>query len=1022
MPFKVSDVVRRKSAPDKVGVVREVRWHEQTDDCLYRVQFGNGTFTVPEEDLELLPPERDPWGDVVNGRVEGAATFQRLLTFERLSRPATRVAASFGTAKAMLLPYQFKPLLKFLENPDQRLLIADDVGLGKTIEAGYILKELKARVLMERTLCVVPARLGPKWKTEFERRFDETFEIVSRRQLMDGFLEPMRRGAEPPAFQWITSYEAARSPDVSGALAELQPAIDLVVFDEAHRLRNSATQQNNLARVLAECADAFILLTATPIQTGQEDLFQLLKLLDPATFADLDVFSRQLEANRPVVRALRAIRQNPPDAAEAAAELRRLESNPLTQSLAQGPFFESILDRLSVPETLGRHAAVELQRDVSELSVTAHAISRTRKAEVMPNRPRRVALAVAVKLTVEEKRVYDAVAGLAMVMGQGLGWGGAMALITMFRYTASCIPAALEHFRQAAGAGVESLLAALRDDLEGPADGRDEGVQNPIEKFLARLQDVLESRLERDSKLEALLETLAAVWRDDEERRAAKRKVIVFAYFKRTVEYVTRELMARGIVARAIHGGMNISDREAALDEFLTSPDIRVLVSSEVGSEGLDLQQASVVVNYDLPWNPMVVEQRIGRVDRIGQESPVIAVRSLVLENTIEDRILYRLFDRIGIFTETIGEIEPILGERVQELALEALRNELTPQQERQKVEETARAIVELEKQASQLNDGADQLIAGDQAFLDEVESLVGERRVPVPAELFRFLKAFIDQRYPGSQVPEAMLHCVAPVHLQPAAATDLLTAFVGDPDARRLAGRIQQGAFQATMNSDAFLKRPRCEFITAHHHLMRLAKRELEARSDLSHRAFAVRTTGVDGLPAGDYLMAIREYTVSGLRERRELVPVLWSVRQNSPVESSVARRTMVRILDEAESDEFYSQTVDEARATAAEALRKHLDDLRTAYVARETSLGTARAARQRASQAATLQARIRAAHARLEGLRARGAGEFPIRMAEAKIRKEEGRLTLLQQQFAGQEKPRVEEREVAVLHVRVE
>jgi hypothetical protein len=222
-------------------------------------------------------------------------------------------------------------------------------------------------------------------------------------------------------------------------------------------------------------------------------------------------------------------------------------------------------------------------------------------------------------------------------------------------------------------------------------------------------------------------------------------------------------------------------------------------------------------------------------------------------------------------------------------------------------------------------------------------------------------------------------------------------------------------------MNSDAFLKRPRSELFTAHHLLMRLAKREMEAQSDVLHRAFAVRTTVADGMPAGEYLMAIREYAVSGLRERRELVPVLWSVRNNEPVDPSVARRTMVRILDAGESDEMFSQTIDEAVATAADALRDHLDRLRAEYVARETSHGAARTARRRATQGATLQARIRAAKSRLEGLQARGAGEFPIRMAEAKLRAEEGRMAVLEQQFEGQLKPRIEERELAVLHVRV-
>ena len=999
--------MRRRAAPDQVGVVRDIVPNEQLCERLYRVQFGTQTRTVPEQDLELLPEDTDPWSDMLNDRFEGTETFQKLLTFERLRRPPSRVATTFGSARAKLFPYQFKPLLKFLDNPNQRILIADDVGLGKTIEAGYILKELEARHGLERVLVVVPARLRTKWKMEFERRFDETFEVVSAKEVKTRLIEPVRRGADLPTFAWIASYESLRRPDITEALKELEPPIDLVIMDEAHRVRNSQTQQHELAMVLSN-ADAMVLLTATPIQTSRENLFQLLRLLDPVTFTRYDVFEAQLQANRPVVQALAAIRENPPKIDVVRKLLNRLRDQEMTAELTKSDFFASLLNRLDPVKLQDRSALVDLQRDLSELNLTSQILSRTRKAEVLPDRPVRRAKAYMVEFSPEERRAYEAIRDAVWFDNLSQGWGAMMAAMMAERRAASCLPAALKHFSPELNRSLDTLsyIAAPSKQLAEKQEG---------------LRNALETALPVDTKFARLHEALEELWREDHRAQRDPRRVIIFSFFPGTLAHLSDRLRKNGVETRMIHGKVPIAEREQLIDEFLQKNDVRVLLSSEVGSEGLDLQQSSVVINYDLPWNPMLVEQRIGRIDRLGQESQVLTILSLVLSNTIEDRILYRLYERIGIFKETIGEIEPILGDKIEKLAIKGLRNELTPEEQQKQVDLAADAFLREQREGNVLQQQADQLIAGDQAFLDEIQSLIGERRVPTSEELHRFLSKFIAQRYPGSSLPEETLETVTDIALDARVATDLFQKLAITSNLRRIASRVQQGSFPVTFSSDAYLRRPHSELISIRHPFVRLACALLEDDAEQFHRTFHLRLPAGANVTGGDYLLAVLEFTISGTRARTEIVPIFWDLRANQPIEPNTSRDMFILLLDMAESAEGVPFVNNERIKRGIVNVKNHLGRVRAEMKSLETTLQAARAARRRATQQATLDARVRAARHRLELLKSNRAEEFAVRMAKLRLRKEQRRLKGFLSESGDQATVSVEDREIAVALVSI-
>src|SRR5262245_56349112 len=219
--FSIGDIVQRINQPEAVGIVREIRRDSQTGGWAYLVQFGVQNRAVPEEVIRKFQEVGTPWDAMREGQLSGIEHFIFTLTFHRLQDPPARIAHSFATTRTLFYPHQFKPLLKFLDNAGKRLLIADDVGLGKTIEAGYILRELQAQEAVERILILVPARLAPKWEREMQNRFQETFKVVKGNDLVL-YAERFQAGKDVEPFRWITSYESVRTEAVREAIDSVQ--------------------------------------------------------------------------------------------------------------------------------------------------------------------------------------------------------------------------------------------------------------------------------------------------------------------------------------------------------------------------------------------------------------------------------------------------------------------------------------------------------------------------------------------------------------------------------------------------------------------------------------------------------------------------------------------------------------------------------------------------------------------------------------------------------------------------------
>ena len=993
--FNLGDPVRRRSRPDAVGVIRDAGYVEEaTGQWIYRVQFGNSVRGVADADLEPLPEYTDAWDDIRDGTFSGADAFRTLMTFERLRRPPSPIAASFGSAKAALYPFQFKPLLKFLENPRKRLLIADDVGLGKTIEAGYIIRELKSRVSVERTLLVVPSRLRTKWLAEMERRFGERFEIVNGRRITD-----LRKGLEARGelerFSWIVSMESARASDVAQFLEDIQPALDIVVVDEAHRMRNPESHQHRLGKALSACAENMVLLTATPVQTGLDNLFRLLNILDESEFQDGALFEQQCAANRPIVRAAVAIRSNPPAVDTAVAALEQLKANHYTSPLTQSDYFTNLLERCREAQSLDRDALVALQRDINELSLTGSIVSRTRKAEVIPDRTLRSARVVTVRYTAAERAFYDSVADLCSVIRPDLsGWGRALAALQAFRATASCIPAAAKGFRDKLARGgsiVEGLTREFDDDGDnGDGSSRPPASESVREK-LGEVTSALAQLTEEDTKYERFTEALRSIWQEDRDANRPLRKVVLFAFFKPTLAYLRERLVREGIQSRLINGDVPIPEREARIDEFANDTNIRLLLSSEVGSEGLDLQFASVVVNYDLPWNPMVVEQRIGRIDRIGQPTPRIVILNLVASETIEDRILYRLYERIGLFRESIGEIEPILGEPVEKLAADAIRGDLTEQEQQSLAEDSADAWRDERLKAEGLANETDSLMAADQSFLDEIDGLIGRRKVPSGAELHTYVAGYLAANFAGSRFPRALVAQVAEIRTPPDVGRLVLEAFPTDPEAVRFGRMLQTAPVRATFDQDAALKHANAELIHSRHPLVRMVMTAGDRDRGTMPRSFALALKPTDladtacGL-AGDFTFEIHLFDTGGVRPRVALVPLFVDV-DGDLLPDAISDDLLFSMLDRSSSLDPAPLLDPPLVSQMSQRLRDHLSSRRSTVVSTERELNSVRTNRLKATLTVALDHRISEAERRLGSLQDKRAAPFAINMAQAKL-----------------------------------
>lgn len=765
VPFETGQQVIDVNNPGAHGVYTG-RSRKAGSAIMVELKFPNGaTKFRPLTVLEAINPEatKDLRDQVKDKRFGRLIDLRRLITYEKLKGTLHEVIYSMEAAQIDFYPYQFKPVLKFINSPTERLILADEVGLGKTIESGLIWMEMQARYRSNRLLVLCPKILAEKWREEFRNKFQLDARIVDFNGLKQELAELKDVGPEHP-FVLIGTYTGLRplknergilkTPPEEGPsnspktqlLRELRfwdeeyPPLDMVIFDEAHYMRNQATTTFHLGECLAANARAVLCVSATPVNNSNIDLHSLLRLVDEEFFATQASFEELINLNRPSVHASNALAQTPvdTDALEYA-----VEGMATSEYIKNSPLFKQFLERLENLSMANFKDAGELARcqDTAEkLNLLGGYVNRTRRVQVKENRPLRRPIVVPVEYTPQEMSLYQAI--LKIVRQRCKDNKKAFhvfQVMTLQLMAASCLPAFSKRILSEELFDNENLI----EEALGETDF-DDAVVDSIGDVI-QLRDLLDYDFERnDSKFDQLLGVIKG--QPDE-------KIIIFAYYRPTLAYLRRRLIENGEKVAIIHGGVDIDKRWKELDRFKSSNGPRILLASEVGSEGIDLQFCRILVNYDLPWNPMRVEQRIGRIDRVGQKAGSLSIINFKVAGTIEERIHERLHEKLEAFSSSLGDLDEVIGEEVKKLTISLLSDELTPEEEQKKITQTQQAIETKLNLMRELEESGDALVALSDYVQKKVEEDRGRGRYIQSSELESYVSNFFEGHFKGTEI-----------------------------------------------------------------------------------------------------------------------------------------------------------------------------------------------------------------------------------------------------------------------------
>lgn len=893
--FKIGDKVCLAIDRNTVGIIIAVF---QSNEASNRYQvFHDAANIATYFENQLLPildnitSEMTPFADFL-----GKYAAQKM----KINSSATMFALNAGKIK--FIPFQFRPLARILNAEHPRILIADEVGVGKTIETGIILKEFEKRDSVKSAIIICPKDLTSKWRREMKSRFDEAFEVLSSDRLSYCLDELEMEGVWPyECRKCIVGLEMLRREENIARFESIEDlaSFDMLVVDEAHHVINRNSKSHQIIEYFCESCDIAVFLSATPLQLGSGDLFSLLNLLLPDEFMDESVFAAMAEPNQYINAAIRYVRNISVDdwQIQAAEELKQVCVNEWAAKTFSNNnlllYWISRLENSSVPFT--DEERIACLRDLESLHTFSHVINRTKRKDIGEFTIREP-ITVLTEYNDAEQEFYNATKAFKFTaLRKRYGQRTAKLIMsTIERQITSSLPAFVTLLDQFVERGLLSV-SEVSDDWEYDFDADEIDLDDvDFDEWAEHLKELAENLPETDSKANKLLSIIQETVHNTEAG-----KLLVFSFFKHTLRYLHGIISDAGVRVSVITGDTSTEDRDELRQRFRLPKDdpnaIDVLLCSEVGCEGLDYEFCSRMVNYDIPWNPMKIEQRIGRIDRFGQKSPKVQIYNFITNGTVEEKIFYRCYNRLGVFSSTIGDLEGILGELAMELSQTAFDMELTDQQQEARAQQLIDNAIRLADEQRKFESDSKDL------FLMDIEmnaTNVTNERISQIQWQKHLVRAYLEKAYPDSVCTDISDTRIR-LRMFKSEKQKMLSQVLQLKRRRRIDRNNQQVIMlEHYLNSDTQTitlsfdstqqdTDDQALLVSATHPFVIMA---LDADTSIHHDVFtSCKATGGGILPKGNYLFACYEWKEFGYRQSNDIQVLLYDLTAHQPVDISL-------------------------------------------------------------------------------------------------------------------------------------